>query len=262
MKSSFAALGLTSLIALPAAVHATVTITPAAGYTITWDGNDGVGFNPASPAPAPASLANAPGAVAFTSSDLGPLLSIPFHVAANLNDGLYGNANSWIGGDAPNPYAAIRLAGLSTITSIAFGRDNGNGAFDDSSPGTDCCGGQLDDRSLGIYTLQITTVPSPDGTTADTGLAATGWESIGTLNYVSSEDIAPGGAFSAHMRHEYSLGAGVQATGFRFLVPATGVATGTAIDEIEINGSPVPEPTAVFGVLSGLGALLLRRRRA
>ena len=97
MKSPFAALGLTSLIALPAAVHATVTITPASGYTITWDGNDGVGFNPASPAPAPASLANAPGAVAFTSSDLGPLLSIPFHVAANLNDGLYGNDKVKVG---------------------------------------------------------------------------------------------------------------------------------------------------------------------
>jgi hypothetical protein len=167
----------------------------------------------------PANLANAPGAVAFTSSDLGPLLSIPFHVAANLNDGLYGNSNSWIGGNAGNPYAAIRLATLSTVTSIAFGRDNGNGDFDDDPAGTDACGGQCDDRSLGIYTLQFTAVATPDGSTLDTGLASTGWQSIGTLNYVSTEDIAPGGAFTAHLRHEYGLGAGVQATGFRLLVP-------------------------------------------
>ena len=265
MKKSLVAITLSSLLALPAAVHATVVLAPSAGFTLTWDGNDGVGFNPASPAPVPANLANAPGAVAFTSSDLGPQLGIPYHVATNLNDGFYGNANSWIGGDgAAAPfYAAIRLASLSTVTRIAFGRDNGNGAFDDSSPGTDCCGGQLDDRNLGIYTIQYTAVASPNGSTANTGLAATGWQTIGTLNYLSSEDNAPGGGFTAHLRHEYGLGDGLQATGFRLLVPGTGVgAGGTAIDEIELYGSPVPEPAAAFGLLSGLAAMALRRRRA
>jgi len=263
MKTAIAAICFASLLATSAAVQATVTITPSAGFTLTWDGNDGVGFNPASPAPAPANLANAPGATAFTSSDLGPQLGIPFHVATNINDGFYGNANSWIGGDgaAAPIYAAVRLASLSTITSIAFGRDNGNGAFDDSSPGTDCCGGQLDDRTLGLYTLQFTAVATPGAGTADTGDASTGWQSIGTLNYLGSEDIAPGGAFTAHMRHEYGLGAGVQATGFRLVVPGTGLGGGTAIDELEIYGSAVPEPAAAFGVLSGLLALAFRRRR-
>lgn len=254
MKTTLALVGLTSLVALPAGLHATVIITPAGGSTLTWDGNDGVGFNPASPAPVPANLANAPGATAFTSSDLGPLLSIPFHVASNLNDSLYGNSNSWIGGDAANPYAAISLASLSTVTSIALGRDNGNNA-------TDACGGQCTDRSLGIYTLQYTSVATPNGSTPDTGDASTGWQSIGTLNYTASIDTVPGGEFTSFFRHEFGLGAGVQATGLRFLVPATGLGGGTAIDEIEIYGTPVPEPTAAFGVLSGLAGLLFRRRR-
>ena len=122
------------LCAIPQASHAEVVVTPSEGFTLIWDGNDGDGFNPESPAPVPVNLANAQGAIPFTSSDLGPLLGIPFHVAANINDGFYGNANSWIGGNTPTPYAAIRLNGLATLSSFAFGRDNGNGAFDDSSP--------------------------------------------------------------------------------------------------------------------------------
>jgi len=258
MKKTFSALGLTSLLAVPASVFAAVTITPSAGFSVTWDGNDGDGFNPASPAPAPANLSNAPGAAVFTSGDLGPEIGVPFHVAANLNDGLYGNANSWIPGSAgATHYAGVRLAGLTTLTSVAFGRDNGNGAFEGGAPGTDCCGGQLADRSLGLYTMQITTIAFPDGSTPDTSDAATGWQTIGTLDYLANDDAAPGGAFTSYFRHEYDLGAGVQATGLRLLVPA-----GTAIDELELYGSPVPEPAAGLGLLAGLGAMLVRRRRA
>ena len=229
----------------PLSLRAQVVVTPSEGFTIAWDGNDGDGFNPESPAPVPPNLANAVGAEPFASSDLGPLLGINFHVAANLNDGLYGNSNSWIGGNAPEPYAAIRLPGLATLTSFAFGRDNGNGAFDDSSAGTDACGGQCDDRSLGIYTIQITRVAFPDASTTDTGDAATGWQTIGTLEYSGSEDTAPGEGFTAHLRHEYEIAAGanpVQATGFRILVPATGLGGGTAIDEIELYGPAVVDP--------------------
>jgi hypothetical protein len=225
--------------------QAQVVVTQSDGFAIAWDGNDGDGFNPESPAPVPANLAIAPDATAFTSSDLGPLLPAPFHVALNLNDGLYGNANSWIGGNAPTPSAAVRLLGLSNITSFAFGRDNGNGAFDDSTPGTDACNGQCDDRSLGIYTVQITRVAFPDPTTEDTGDAATGWQTIGTLEYIASEDAVPGEGFTAHLRHEYEIAAGaapIQATGFRLLVPRTGLDGGTAIDEIELYGQLVVNP--------------------
>lgn len=234
-----------ALAALTVPLAAQVVVTPSDGFTVAWDGNDGDGFNPESPAPVPPNLANAVGAEPFTSSDLGPLLGIPFHVAANLNDGLYGNSNSWIGGNAPQPFAAIRLPGLATLSGFAFGRDNGNGAFDDSSAGTDACGGQCDDRSLGLYTIQITRVGFPDATTPDTGNAATGWQTIGTLEYTGNEDTVPGEGFTAHLRHEYEIAAGaspVQATGFRILVPATGLGGGTAIDEIELYGPAVVNP--------------------
>jgi hypothetical protein len=227
------------LCAIPQSSHAEIVVTPSAGFTLIWDGNDGDGFNPESPAPVPVNLANTQGATPFTSSDLGPLIGINFHVAANLNDGLYGNSNSWIGGDA-NPFAAIRLNGLATLSSFAFGRDNGNGAYDDSSAGTDACGGQCDDRSLGIYTIQITRVSFPDASTTDTGDAATGWQTIGTLDYASSDDTIPGEGFTAHLRHEYEIAAGpvgIQATGFRLLVPRD-----TAIDEIELYGPNIVNP--------------------
>ena len=74
-----------------------VVITPAAGFTIAWDGNNG-GFNSPNAGAGPSDniALTGHGTVPFASSDLGPLLGIPFHVAANLNDGLYGNSHSWI----------------------------------------------------------------------------------------------------------------------------------------------------------------------
>jgi hypothetical protein len=231
--------GALALLALPA--PADVVITPADGFSITWDGNEGDNFDEANPAPVPPNLSTAPAAFAFASSDLGPELGIPYHITENLNDGLYGNANSWIGGGgfAGAPFAGISLGGLTTITSFAIGRDNGNAVTD---PGV---GGQLTDRSLGVYTIQITRVASPDGDTPDTGDPATGWLTIGTLDYISSDDPQLGDAFTSYYRHEYEVAegaAGIQATGFRILVPATGLATGTAIDEIELYGPSVVNP--------------------
>ena len=223
-------------------------IDPAVGFDIEWTGTDGEFFDPSSPptgARVPDNLALAAnGAVPFTSSDLGPQLNLPYHRVVNVNDGFYGNAHSWIGGASPSPaFAGVRFGGTIPVQRIAFGRDNGNGQFDDSAPGTDCCGGQLDDRWQGTYTLQFTTVPDPDRNTP-----ANDWTTIGTLNYISSQDIQPGAGFTGYLRHEYNLsqdGGAIDATGIRIVVPATGLGGGTAIDEIEIYADEFTPPLEI-----------------
>ncbi|NIP92419.1 MAG: hypothetical protein GWO24_02665, partial [Akkermansiaceae bacterium] len=103
----------------------------------------------------------------------------PVHDIPKLNDGFYGNSNSHINGPVPSPvFFGIALPEETAISSIAWGRDNGNGAFDDSVPGGDACGGQCDDRSAGSYTLQFTTVANPDQTTPDGD-----WTTIAAFNY-------------------------------------------------------------------------------
>ena len=51
-------------------------------------------------------------------------------------------------------------------------------------------------------------------------------------------------------------------TGVRVLVPASGLGGGgTAIDELEVYGSPIPEPTsAVLALLAAIGMLAGGRR--
>ncbi len=220
-------------------------IAPQPGFTISWNGNDGGLFDATPPpegavVPDNAALA-ANGALPFSSSDLGPELGIGYHVVSNLNDGFYGNSNSWIGGDT-NPFAPVAFAGIRfndavPIKRIAWGRDNGNGQFDDSQAGTDACGGQCDDRSVGTYKLQYTTVAGPDADTDDTGDAATGWATIGELTYNSSQDRTPGSGFTSYLRHEYDVRLNarpINATGIRIVVPSAGLGGGTAINEIEI----------------------------
>ena len=219
---------------LHAASHPRLVITPAAGFAIAWDGNNG-GFNSpdlgAGPSNNVALASN--GTVPFSSSDLGPELGIPFHIAANLNDGLYGNINSWISGAAPDPFAALRFAASVNISSIAWSRDNGLGAGDS-------CAGTCTDRAVGTYTLQITTVASPDGTTPETGDASTGWTTIGTVQYLpGTED----GSFASYLRHRFDVAEGgspIAATGLRIKVSVGGIGGGLDIDEIEVN--PIADP--------------------
>ncbi len=200
-------------------------ITNAPGYTITWDGNDGDHFDAAAP-PAGSIAPNnlALGGTAFSSSDGAP----QGHNTFELNDGFYGNANSWIGGADP-ANAGVLLDGSYNVSSFAFGRDNGNNAE----------AGQFTDRCTGTYTIEFT---------ADAG---TNWFTVGTLtyDYTPGSDGLPGSVFDPYLRHEFQVeldgGGAIVANGIRITVPQGGVFSGgTAIDEIEVYETFVPDPPA------------------
>jgi len=222
---------------------APIVLTPQFGYEISYDGNDGDFNNPQLGAAPPdnAALTSTP----FGSSQL----DLGVHLIVAINDGFYGNANSWISGDGdPLPFVGLNFGGSVAVTNLAWGRDNGNTV-------TDACGGTCTDRALGLYTLQVTQVPSPDETTVDTGDAATGWVTVGTIDY---QGEAPG-LFTSYLRHRFEVSEGggpIFATGMRLIVPVAGIAGGTAIDEIEIN-TAVDEPGPILSIeLDGADAIV------
>jgi hypothetical protein len=155
------------------------------------------------------------------------------HTIPHLNDGIYGNPNSWIG-DSEASFAGINLGGSKLINRVAFGRDN-TGAFGD--------------RSTGNYLLQYTTAANPTAATPDAS-----WTTIGpTFIDVVDADHA--------LRHGYQF-TPVLATGVRLFTPGNGIGSGMAIDELEVFA--VPEPSSV--ALLALGGVLFvwrtRRRSA
>lgn len=174
--------------------------------------------------PVPPNLARQAGVVPFV---IDSLSGFPIHDYLHLNDGVYGNNNSWIGNSGNPGYAGLRFGGLYTIRNIAFGRDN--------------LGINLD-RSLGLYTLQYTRVAVPGTSTAVTGNPETGWATVGTLDYQG-----PGvGIFNTpSRRHQFGF-TPVDATGVRLVVPAVGIGGGICIDELEIN-TPELDPDLAFG---------------
>ncbi|MBL9167711.1 MAG: hypothetical protein JNN07_08215 [Verrucomicrobiales bacterium] len=211
-----------------------LVISPASGFGISWDRNDGDFANPVAGASAPRNQALATrGAVAFASSEL----DFGVHFVRNLNDGLYGNSHSWIPDFAAkpdaNPFCGIKFAGQRLVRSIAWGRDNGDAT-------ESACGGTCNDRALGLYTLQFTRVENPGLDLAETGDAATGWETIGTVNYKA----AFASVFNPHLRHRFDVSQGgspLVLSALRIKVPNNQI----AIDEIEVN----PFPSADENVL-------------
>jgi len=167
---------------------------------------------------------------AFARDLLGNGSFAPTHTIPNLNDGIYGNSNSWIG-DSESSFAGLDFNGSYTINRAAWGRDNT---------------GTFSDRSGGTYQLQYTTTPDPNASTPDSS-----WITIGPVYYDHN------GIDSAD-RHEYSFSP-VTATGLRLFVAGNGLGSGIAIDEFEAYA--VPEP-AVAGLALLTGAGLLRRRRS
>ena len=235
--------------------HAGVVITPASAFSVTWDGNDGDFFNAAAAATVPTTNAlgrpnqalASVGATPFSDGELGS-----GHVTTDLNNGLYGNSDSWISDGDAATFAGIDFAGTAPllIKSIAWSRDNGNNV-------EAACGGQCTDRNLGVYTLERTLVLNPDATTAVTGNASTGWETVATIDFQSDDDGILGGGFTGYYRHEFLLGAGVYMTGFRLNMSATNI----ALDELEAFSGPVPEPSTLALLGLGFVALATRRRR-
>ncbi len=205
-----------------------ITITPAPGHAIMWDGVSG----PATAAGAvPNNLALQPGVTAFGSG----AYPAPAHSIAHINDGSYGNSKSWLAAPGDNPaYIGLDLGGLKMIDGLAWGRDNTTGG--------------LSDRWVGTYTLQYTRVASPGTATTETGNASTGWANIGTVTYSST----PQDGFVGQLRKEFDLGF-VAATGVRMKVSDPGI----AIDEMELYfNSPVVHLRADQAVVDGSGNVM------
>ncbi len=217
--------------------HATIgPITPASGYNITWNSNEGLYLN--GPVPDNVALASN-GSTPFTSGDLGS-----GHITADINDGSYGNASSWIhGGAIPNPpnqaFFGVVLPASLSLTNFAFGRDN-------------TTGGQTD-RFQATYTIQFTT----DAVVNTSGGGT--WTTIGTVVKQAGGGGSPGEF--PWLRHAFDistdLGDPIVATGFRILTDTSSI----AIDELELYDlAAVPEPSTIFLLMVG-GTLVYRRFR-
>ncbi|MDZ7620733.1 MAG: hypothetical protein U1E05_27330, partial [Patescibacteria group bacterium] len=202
-----------------------IAISPAPGHSIMWNGVSGP---PTVANAVPDNLALRPEVTAFGSSEH-PSSS---HKMDHINDGMYGNDNSWLANfDVDNnPYVGLDLGGLKMIDGLAWGRSNTDGH---------------DDRWEGTYTLQYTRVASPGTTAAETGNASTGWADFGTVTYTAT----PQEGFVGQLRKEYDLGM-VAATGVRMKVSDPDI----AIDEMELYfNSPVVHLRADQAVVDGSG---------
>jgi hypothetical protein len=209
--------------------NAGIRVIPAAGYTFKWDGNDGDFLSPASPALAPANdgLASR-GVEVFTSSNP--------NLAANLNDGRYGNDSSWAPavGEA-SPLVVLRFNQVLPISSVAWSRDNGN------TNESGCSGGTCADRSLGNYTFQYTLVTNPAVVVLNNSNPSNGWATVATV-----QQLSPQPGFTPHLRHRFDFtgpNGPLLATGIRIRPPNT-----NTIDEIEVNPPAAAAFDAVFGL--------------
>src|SRR5688572_3911570 len=106
-----------------------VVLSPATGFAIVWDGNNGGYSSPDLGAAAPNNdAAAANGVTTFASSSFAPG---GIHDHININDGFYGNSSSWIANFAADPPETEWFVGLAfgktvQVASIAWGRDNGD----------------------------------------------------------------------------------------------------------------------------------------
>ena len=133
----------------------------------------------------------------------------PIHVAANLNDGAFGNGSSWIGA-GPAAWAKVDLGKAVVVNQVRLGRDR-TGAFDDRDP-----------ARFEIY------VADADATYAMGDDANDGAE---YRKVFSSVDLAPDGGVGPSQ----GLLAGFPKIEARF-VKVVALDEGAAIDELEVFG--------------------------
>jgi hypothetical protein len=164
------------------------------------------------------------------------------HTIGHLNDGVYGNSNSWIGNSQSN-FAGVAFAAPTTIGSLAFGRDNGGEAA------------SYTDRYTGTYIFQYTTTPNPNAGTADALWTSFGGFYLDTLYPNTTNET----------RHLYEFDPISGVTGVRILVcsDSSAFAGYICIDEIEVYAATVvPEPGTLTMLAAGLvGVVVLVRRR-
>ena len=144
------------------------------------------------------------------------------HTIAHLNDGLYGNAYSWITGNDGSQartvvlggyyanvfmsYAGVALSSSHYISDIVFGRSAAN---------------EYQDRFSGEMYIQVTTADRvPDITSADPAADAQ-WTTLGFVTATNPYE------------HRFALSPAVRATGVRIVTAA-----GNCIDEIAVYGVP------------------------
>lgn len=157
----------------------------------------------------------------------------PEHAIAHLNDGIYGNANSWVAGSGQS-FIGIAFSEPTTFDALAFGRDN--------------TGIYADDRFTGLYTFQYTTSLAPGALTSDSD-----WVSFGVV-YLDS--FYPDG--TGYLRHRYEFSPITGATGMRILIDGVGI----GIDELEVYLVPEPGTFALLGIgMLGLSAYAWRKQR-
>jgi hypothetical protein len=171
------------------------------------------------------------GAVAFAKDLVGNGAYAPTHKIANLNNGTYSNPSSWIG-NSLNSFCGVSFGAITvSLGRVAWGRDNT---------------ATSEDRTVGLYTLQYTSVPSPTASTPQTENPATGWATIGTASY-------PSDGVPYSQRHAFSF-TPVMATGIRLTVPGDGVGSGGCVDELE--AAPAAAPGSPIFLLMATGGLL------
>ena len=137
------------------------------------------------------------------------------HCWDNLNDGLYGNSNSWIGrtnGDK----AGVVLPEVRTIAGIQLARDLGGETF------------RYGDRAGGTITVEYSATTNSD---ANPWASSSGWVFAGRIS-----------GWAANTRNYYQFSTPVVADGLRITVSSSR----TCIDELEIYATGITAPPPVY----------------